>query len=130
MDRKLRSSELKLSFGLEGTDAAWETAVTEVVAQRSQWTSKMSSGGDALNAAGGRLLLYDPKDNLACGAAEFSSNRFFAVNNVPPWDIWVDFSEGTLVSWVPPAFVDLAQMGIDVNPEQCIRWAGLVASRS
>jgi hypothetical protein len=24
-----------------------------------------------------------------------------------------------LVSWVPPALLDVAQMGIDVNPEEC-----------
>src|SRR5947208_1564281 len=64
-----------------------------------------------------------PSENLACGAAEASSNGFFDVNNVPPWDIWVDFSERTLVSWVPPGLLDVAQMGIYVNPEACIRWA-------
>lgn len=37
---------------------------------------------------------------FACGAAEVSSNEFFDVNNVPPRDIWVDFLEGTSVSWV------------------------------
>ena len=57
MDHKLRSPELKPSLGLEGTDAAWETAVTELVAKPSQLTSKVSSGGDALNATGARLLL-------------------------------------------------------------------------
>jgi hypothetical protein len=72
---------------------------------------------------GGRLLLYTPSENLACGAAEVSSNGFFDVNNVPPWDIWVGFSERTLVSWVPPALIEVAQMGIYVNPEECIRWA-------
>jgi len=66
---------------------------------------------------------YTPSENLACGAAEASSNGFFDVNNVPPWDIWVDFSERTLVSWVPPGLLDVAQMGIYVNPEACIRWA-------
>jgi len=45
------------------------------------------------------------------------------VNNVPPWDTWVAFSEKMLVSWVPPALIDVAQMGIDVNPEECIGWA-------
>ena len=57
------------------------------------------------------------------GAAKYSSNGFFDVNNVPPWDIWVAFSEQTLVSWVPPMLLELAQKGIDANPEGCIRWA-------
>lgn len=124
IDRKLRSTELKPSFGLDGfgDDALWARAVAEVVARRSQLTAaKSAETGDS--NIGGRLLLYTPSENLACGAAEASSNGFFDVNNVPPWDIWVDFSEGTLVSWIPPALLDVAQMGIYVNPEECIRWA-------
>jgi hypothetical protein len=124
MDRKLRSPELKPSFSLDefGDDALWAKAVAEVVARRSRLTAGTSAEKRDANV-GGRLLLYTPSENLACGAAEASSNRFFDVNNVPPWDIWVDFSEGTLVSWVPPALLDVAQMGIYVNPEACIRWA-------
>ena len=125
MDRKLRSAELKPRFALDEfeADATWAKAVAEVVAKRSQLTANISSREDAGSAVTGRLLLYNPSENLACGAAEVSSNGFFDVNNVPPWDIWVDFSEGILVSWVPPVLVEVAQMGIDVNPEACIRWA-------
>jgi hypothetical protein len=123
MDRKLRSPELKPSFTLDGfgDDALWAKAVAEVVASRSHLTVGPSAKKRDTNI--GRLLLYTPSENLACGAAEASSNGFFDVNNVPPWDIWVDFSEGTLVSWVPPALLDVAQMGIYMNPEACIRWA-------
>ena len=124
MDRKLRSPELKPSFGLNdfGEDELWAKAVAEVVGKRSRLTAGMS---DEKNDAkvGGRLLLYTPSENLACGAADASSNGFFDVNNVPPWDIWVEFADRTLVSWVPPALIDVAQMGIYANPEACIRWA-------
>jgi hypothetical protein len=127
MERKLRSPELKPSFGLDefGDDALWAKAVAEVVASRSRFTAGTSAEKRDTNDTNveGRLLLYSPSENLACGAAEASSNGFFDVNNVPPWDIWVDFSEDTLVSWVPPALLDVAQMGIYVNPEACIRWA-------
>ena len=123
MGRKLRSPELKPGFGLDefGDDALWENAVAEVVERRSRLTVGKSLE-NGLDPNSGRLLLYSPSENLACGAAEASSNGFFDVNNVPPWDIWVDFSERTLVSWVPPALLDVAQMGIYVNPEACIRW--------
>jgi hypothetical protein len=123
MNLKLRSPELKPSFGFDefATDAPWAKAVAEVVTKRSLLTAKTSAGKDT--NIGGLLLLYRPSENLACGAAEANSNGFFDVNNIPPWDIWVDFSDGTLVSWVPPALVDIAQMGIDVNPEACICWA-------
>ncbi len=124
LDRNLRSSELKPTFDLYGfgDDGLWAKAVAEVVAKRSRLTAGTSTEKSDKSVVG-RLLLYSPSENLACGAAEVSSNRFFDVNNVPPWDIWVDFSEGTLVSWVPPALIDVVQMGIYVNPEACIRWA-------
>jgi hypothetical protein len=133
MERKLRSPELKPSFrlnefGVDGRweiavdDALWEKAVAEVVARRSQLTAETSAEMPKTDV-GGKLLLYTPSENLACGAAEASSNGFFDSNNVPPWDIWVDFSQDTLVSWVPPALLDVAQMGIYVNPEACVRWA-------
>jgi hypothetical protein len=125
MDRTLRSSELKPTFDLNDvkTNPQWSEVVGEVAAKRAQ-----SIGGDWVakadaNAAGGRLLAYYPHENLACGAARYSSGGFFDDNNVPPWDLWVEFSEDTLVSWVPPALVDVAQMGIEVNPEECIHWA-------
>ena len=124
MDRNLRSPELKPSFSLDEfeDDALWAQAVAEVVASRSRLRAGTPAEKRDMTVAG-RLLLYNPSENLACGAAEVSSNGFFDVNNVPPWDIWIDFSEGTLVSWVPPALLDVAQMGIYVNPEECIRWA-------
>ena len=132
MEHSLRSTDLKPGLDLNEirTDSRWAEAVAEVVAKRSQLMSKILPKGCSGNEAGGQLLLYNPNENLACGAAEHSSNGFFDVNNVPPWDIWVDFSEGTLISWVPPALVDVAQMGIDVNPEGCIRWADSGASHS
>jgi hypothetical protein len=66
-----------------------------------------------------------------------ASQDFFDVDNVPPWDTWLGYIYGTwehttrrarlthlyLLSWVPPAFIALADDGIWANPEQCIRWA-------
>jgi hypothetical protein len=125
LEGRLRSSALKPSFALDdfGTNAPWAEAVAEVTNKRSRLLNEISPQEGAGSSISGRLLLYWPDENLADGAAEYSSNGFFDVNNVPPWDIWVDFSERTLVSWVPPAFIEAAQMGIDVNPENCIRWA-------
>lgn len=82
---------------------------------------------------GGRLLIYFPNNDLACGAAEQETAGFFDVNNVPPWDTWVTyfqdqqqnidcFDNEYLIAWIPPEFVDLANDGINVNPEQCIMW--------
>ena len=86
---------------------------------------------DALG--GGRLLIYFPEIDLACGAAEQETAGFFDVNNVPPWDTWVTYWEDEeqnvdsfdseyLIAWVPPEFVQSANDGINVNPEECIKW--------
>jgi hypothetical protein len=124
MDRNLRSPELKPSFSLDqfGNDTLWAEAVEEVVAHRAAFVAGLVDE-QSISDAGGRFLLYNPSENLACGAADHSSSGFFDTNNVPPWDLWLGFSNGTLVSWVPPALVDVAAMGVFVNPEACIRWA-------
>jgi hypothetical protein len=122
--RHLRSATLKPSSTLDafGMVTLWAEAVTEVVAKRSQLMDQISAKEGSEDETSGRLLLFVPSETLFDGAAQLSSNGFFDVNNVPPWDIWVDFSERTLVSWVPPKLVKAAQMGIDANPEACIRW--------
>jgi hypothetical protein len=125
LESQLRTPTLKPTFALDdsGMDAPWAEAVAELVAKRAQLVSLTSPPEHDADEASGRLLLYVPSENLADGAARYSSNGFFDVNNVPPWDTWIAFSERTLVSWVPTALVELAQKGIDVNPEGCIRWA-------
>src|SRR6266481_2436330 len=67
---------------------------------------------------GGRLLVYFPNDDLACGAAEQETAGFFDINNVPPWDTWVAYFQGEhnidsfddeyLIAWIPPELVGLA----------------------
>jgi hypothetical protein len=88
-------------------------------------------GGTSFRSlAGGRLLVYFPDLDLACGAAEAESRGYFDVHNAPAWDTWVaaiQDDEGGhecpyLVSWVPAEIVPLAEGGIRVNPEQCILW--------
>jgi hypothetical protein len=71
----------------------------------------------------GKFLLYAPNENLFDGAAQYSSKGFFNVDNVPPWDTWVCFFGEYLVSWVPPQLLELANAGVEANPEQCILWA-------
>ena len=80
----------------------------------------------------GRLMVYHPDADLCDGAAEAETEGYFDVFNTPPWDTWVGFFQDGggrtddcthyLVAWVPPVFVEVAARGIEVNPEQCIRW--------
>ncbi|HST59188.1 MAG TPA: hypothetical protein VLK84_10875 [Longimicrobium sp.] len=80
----------------------------------------------------GRLMVYHPDADLCDGAAELETGGYFDVFNTPPWDTWVGFFQDDgvdgdaythyLVTWVPPVFEELVARGIEVNPEQCIRW--------
>jgi hypothetical protein len=36
-----------------------------------------------------------------------------------------DTFSGKLICWVPAVLIPLAQIGIDANPVDCIRWAGM-----
>jgi hypothetical protein len=102
--------------------------------------------------AGGRLLLYASDETLSDEAAWVSSGGFFDSVNVPPWDTWVAYIEDIatdpqhgnpwfleafrrdheithepmqltyVVCWVPPSLLEVAEAGIDVNPEECIVW--------
>ena len=125
----LRTPELRPRLLEENRSSAVDTVV---------YARELYGGVDIRKATitpdlgGGRLLIYFPNSDLACGAAEQETAGFFDINNVPPWDIWVaylhdkynseSFDTEYLVSWVPPEFVSLANEGIDVNPEQCIMW--------
>jgi hypothetical protein len=97
--------------------------VAGVITKRSQQLRKIGNRPSTAltDLCGGRL--YWPLENLSCGGAEVRSNGFFDVDNIPPWDIWVHYSEKMLVSWVPLQLITVAQSGIDANPEGCIEWA-------
>jgi hypothetical protein len=74
----------------------------------------------------GRLLGYSPDETVWDGASEGATAGFFDVEDAPPWDFWLayvvesgDQSRDYLVCWIPPAFVETAEIGIDVNPVGC-----------
>ena len=77
----------------------------------------------------GRLLAYFPDESLACGVAEYETQGFFTVDNVPPWDTWVaylhdeDDQTNYLVAWVPGPLTRIVGEGIRVIPEECVGWA-------
>ena len=124
----LRSPELRPQKDLDGAEDEKQRAgiVEQVIETRA--SCLRSSGvliaeAEEVELAGGRLLLYFPLENLADGAAEVASAGVLDLNNTPPWDTWVGFSQETLVSWIPAWLVPLVQDGVAVNPEECIRWA-------
>lgn len=79
---------------------------------------------------GGRLLVYFPETNLYDGAAEFHTDGFLDVDNLPGWDTWVahfedepEANDGSyLIAWIPPEFIEIVSEGVYCNPEECIVW--------
>jgi hypothetical protein len=112
------------------------TIVSFIARQRRHRLDDRDGGGpyrDAAPSRDGQLLVHYPGLNLVDGAAEEMSEGFFDMWNLPPWDTWIAFgSQPTtardrcltdfLISWVPAQLVELADRGIDANPEQCIAW--------
>jgi hypothetical protein len=126
----LRSREL--DPGLAGASALWNDPAAHVAAlakARSRLVGAIEPVQDVAGLAGGRLLVFFPAETLQDGAAEAESDGFFDAANIPAWDTWVavfdDADEPAvdyIVSWVPPALAGFVNGGINVNPEECIRW--------
>jgi len=96
--------------------------VAKAVELRAHALAATNTHVHADNCRKGRLLHYEPYENVSDGASEYSSNGFFDVNDAPPWDTWISFDGRRLLSWVPEVLVPLAQQGLDANPVECIRW--------
>lgn len=109
----LNVGELHVSL----SDADWRAGVEFVLRQRRQRLQP------PLVAAPGRILAFQPGETLSDGAADAVTAGFFDVNNTPPWDTWVGFADGTLYAWIPQALELVVQDAIEVNPEQCLKWA-------
>jgi hypothetical protein len=102
---------------------SYQRAVEEVSRKRSALLNGQRPIPEfSTHDSGVRLLIYQPLETVDDGAAEASSKDFFDVSDAPPWDTWLFYSKGTIVSLVPESFVRVAQAGIDANPVDCIHW--------
>jgi hypothetical protein len=138
----LRNSELRPpAFGMvpdTGERCRWVERIggrrEELLARRCYGLRPLAGDARASDLAGGRLLLFYPDETLSDGAAELSSYGLFDFDNEPPWDalVWYvpsdrwpedDRLTSFGVYWIPPQLLDLADAGVQVNPEACIRWA-------
>jgi hypothetical protein len=129
----LRSPELRPG----GATNTWFERVEYVRAQRLQSLRGMHSELPLMPYPGsGNLLIFDPEQSLSDGASEVESNGFFDAENTPPWDLWVAYIQepkqrsnlwsrfdAFVLCWIPPAFTELVDRAIAVNPEKCIEWA-------
>ena len=81
----------------------------------------------------GRLLICYPEASVWDGAANPVSEGFVDDDDLPAWNTWcyhgIDNEQSSfLISWVPPAFIDLAQKAIEYCPTSCIKWASNVSN--
>lgn len=86
---------------------------------------------------GGRLLAFNPDGSTSDGALHDFTQGFVDGSNLPAWDTWICYVTNDLVSnlewwrgcdsyllsWVPDALVEGVETGIDVNSDDCVRWA-------
>lgn len=83
----------------------------------------------------GGIVAFSPDVSLWDGAAEVGSAGFFDSSNTPAWDTWLTFVveienhsngftpwQSYLLAWVPPKCLELADTGVEMNPEVCIDW--------
>jgi len=128
LSSQLRSAELRPAVSMKeaySRQEECEASFAKVVSLSSQLLAAEGpfDSNLVLSQKSGRLLIYNPWENVADGASQVSSLGFFDINDAPPWDTWIHYAEGRLVSWVPNELIKLAQDGIDANPVQCIQWA-------
>lgn len=134
----LRTASLKPSLvTIEAANAgSWNYEVEDPRAEVDHLCQKRASllkaeqilpGRSTDPSENGRILLFYPHETLCDGAAYESSKGFFDRWNIPPWDTWFWYARlpdqrEVLYSWVPEEYEQLAEIGVSVNPEQCIQW--------
>ena len=126
LEHQLRSPTLRPidSIGNDYSEESRQEMVNRVIDLRSSLIKLQTPPEHGIPGhLRGRLLLYVPSENVSDGASAYASNGFFDLNDCPPWDIWLRYSDRTLISWVPEILLPLAQAGIDANPVACIQWA-------
>ena len=122
LEHQLRNPALKPLDAI-GSSCCSEESRQEIVNRVIELRSSLMKSYPSPDLAIGKLLLYVPGENLRDGASRYASNGFFDPYDCPPWDIWIQYSDGALISWVPEVLFPLAQAGIDANPVDCIKWA-------
>lgn len=87
-------------------------------------------------ANGHLLICTSAQESIPDGAVTELSKGFYDDDDMPPWDTWLCYlyddeilSNGKiyrceyLVSWVPPEFIDLANIGVEKHFLDCMTWA-------
>lgn len=124
----LRTEELRPEIFEESRASAVQTVIYRRLTQGEPVIRNLKP---SKNLAGGKLIVYFPNMNLACGVSQDITEGFFDHNNVPPWDTWISYFNDSskhineasyLVSWIPPVFIDSVDKAINAIPEECVLW--------
>lgn len=130
------TSEVWSTFMAE-TDVGRREIVRWVSQQRIQFLSSTNLRASTATNRNleGRFLAYDPDDSLSDGAAMVATSGFYTFDNMPPAALWLEYVVETtrrasvwtpfsayILCWVPTQLIALADEGIAVNAEQCLRW--------
>jgi hypothetical protein len=113
--------------------------VQAVVDERAHWIHTWHKNFDKFPAglAGGRLLICSSAtESIPDGGVTELSKGFYDEDDMPPWDTWLCYLENDvhshlghiyqrqyLVSWVPPQFIELANIGVEGHFLDCMHWA-------
>jgi hypothetical protein len=128
--QQLRTAALKpaIEFSITQKDDE-RAAIVEAICDARRSLSH-ESGRDAnvakIGLLGGKILRYMPRGRIADGSPGYESKGFLNWECAPPWDTWVRYSGGSVISYVPRVLCGLAQLGIEVDPADCLRWADTV----
>ncbi len=127
LGNQLRSLELKPTAEGALPPLSWREASVQGLAEKRSQKLKQLEPGFETSAqkthVAGRFVAYAPEGILSDGAAEAQSLGFFDVDDVPPWDTCIALVDRYVLAWVPPLLLGFARRGIEVNPEECIKWA-------
>ena len=96
------------------------------------------------NLTGGRFAVFLLDWTHSDGAAEYETDGFFDVDNMPPYALWLyvenqyetqiheTFPDGShlvspkkarhIISWIPPQYIFIAQKGMNVAIGECVFW--------
>ncbi len=71
----------------------------------------------------GKILRYTPLRARGDNAPGYESKGFYDGDSCPPWDTWVCFADGELISYVPRLLCGLAQRGLELDTADRLHWA-------
>ena len=70
----------------------------------------------------GRLIAFCPGRVMFEGFVESQTESFFDGSDCPPPEFWVGQAGEELISFIPNAYISVAQLGVECNVTNTLRW--------